>query len=80
MGEAATNWPGFSRWCWEVGHDSHQVLRLAPMGCGETDLSYGILREQIEYSERWAGELAGDPELVDNCQQLLAHAFWRMGR
>jgi hypothetical protein len=44
------------------------------------DRSNGILREQIEYSERWAGELVGDPELVDNCRQLLAHAFWRMGR
>ena len=77
--EAAAIWLGFCRWCWEVGHDPHQVLRLAPMGSTEADLPYAILRDQIEYTERWATELLPDPEHADAFYQLLSRNFWSIG-
>lgn len=78
--EAAAIWLGFCRWCWEVGHDPHQVLRQAPMGSSEADLPYAILRDQIEYSERWAGDLVPDPDHVAAFHHLLSHTFWFIGR
>ena len=79
MEEAATSWLGFSRWCWEVGHDPHQVLRLAPMGSTEAGLPYTILRDQIEYSERWASQLLPDPDHANPFYQLLSRGFWSIG-
>jgi hypothetical protein len=77
--EAAAAWLGFSRWCWEVGHDPHQVLRQAPMGSTEIDLPYTILCDQIKYSERWAGDLVSDPEHASAFYHLLSRGFWSIG-
>jgi len=73
--QAAAAWLGFSAWCRDVGHDPHQVLRLAPMGLDDRDPAFFILHEQIELSERWPHRLLRDPDRVEEWRTAFAQAF-----
>jgi hypothetical protein len=73
--QAAAAWLGFSAWCRDVGHDPHQVLRLAPVGLDDRDPAFFILHEQIELSERWPHRLLRDPDRVEEWRAAFAQVF-----
>jgi len=76
--QAAAIWHGFSVWCRDLGHDPHQVLRLAPMGPDDGDPAFFIIRQQIEYSERWAHDLLHDLDEMETWRELFTRAFQSM--
>jgi len=73
--DATAAWLGFSAWCRDVGHDPHQVLRLAPVGPDDRNLAFLILHEQIELSERWPHHLLRDPDRVEEWRTVFAQVF-----
>jgi hypothetical protein len=70
LGQAAAIWFGFSAWCRDVGHDPHQVLRLAPMGSDDRDPAFFLIHQQIELLERQAHHLLHDLDKVEMWRQL----------
>jgi hypothetical protein len=75
LDQAAALWFGFSAWCRDVGHDPHQVLRLAPMGSDDRDPAFFLIHQQIEMFERSAQHLLHDPDRVEMWRQLFTQAF-----
>ena len=73
--QAAAIWFGFSAWCRDLGHDPHQVLRLAPIGSDDGDPAFFLIHQQIEYSEKWAQDLLHNPDKMEGWRQLFAQAF-----
>jgi hypothetical protein len=73
--DAAAAWLGFSAWCRDLGHDPHQVLRLAPVGPDDRNPAFYILHEQIELSERWPHRLLHDPDRVEEWRTVFAQVF-----
>jgi len=74
----AAIWHGFSAWCRDLGHDPHQVLRLAPMGPDDGDPAFFIVHQQIEYFERWAHDLLHDLDEMETWRELFTRAFQSM--
>ena len=66
----AATWLGFSAWCRDVGHDPHQVLRLAPIGRDDRYPAFFLIHRQIELSEKWAHERIRDPDQVERWREL----------
>ena len=75
LDQAAALWFGFSAWCRDVGHDPHQVVRLAPMGPDDSDPAFFLIHQQIELFERSAQRLLRDPDKVEMWRQLFTQAF-----
>ena len=75
LDQAAALWFGFSAWCRDVGHDPHQVLRLAPMGSDDREPAFFRIHQQIELLERQAHHLLRDPDKVEMWRQLFTQAF-----
>jgi len=75
LDQAAAIWFGFSAWCRDVGHDPHQVLRLAPMGSDDRDPAFFLIHQQIELFERSAQHLLHGLDKVEMWRQLFTQAF-----
>ena len=75
LDQAAAIWFGFSAWCRDVGHDPHQVVRLAPMGPDDSDPAFFLIHEQIELLERWGQHLLHNPDKAEMWRQLFTQAF-----
>ena len=75
LDQAAAIWFGFSAWCRDVGHDPHQVVRLAPMGPDDSDPAFFLIHEQIELFERWAQHLLHGLDKAEMWRQLFTQAF-----
>ena len=75
LDQAAALWFGFSAWCRDVGHDPHQVVRLAPMVPDDRDPAFFLIHQQIELLERSAQHLLHDPDKVEMWRQLFTQAF-----
>ena len=75
LDQAAALWFGFSAWCRDMGHDPHQVVRLAPIGPDDSDPAFFLIHEQIELLERWGQHLLHDPDKMEMWRQLFTQAF-----
>jgi hypothetical protein len=75
LDQAAALWFGFSAWCRDVGHDPHQVVRLAPMGSDDRDPAFFLIHQQIELLERSAQHLLHSLDKVEMWRQLFTQAF-----
>ncbi|MCK4314828.1 MAG: hypothetical protein KAX24_03565 [Anaerolineae bacterium] len=75
LDQAAAIWFGFSAWCRDVGHDPHQVVRLAPMGPDDSDPAFFLIHQQIELFERWAQHLPHGLDKAEMWRQLFTQAF-----
>ena len=75
LDQAAALWFGFSAWCRDLGHDPHQVVRLAPIGPDDSDPAFFLIHEQIELLERWGQHLLHDPDKMEMWRQLFTQAF-----
>jgi len=75
LDQAAALWFGFSAWCRDVGHDPHQVVRLAPMGPDDRDPAFFLIHQQIELLERSAQHLLHSLDKVEMWRQLFTQAF-----
>ncbi len=75
LGQAAAIWFGFSAWCRDVGHDPHQVLRLAPMGSDDRDPAFFCIHQQIELLESHAHHLLHDLDKVEMWRQVFTQTL-----